>query len=238
MNDTVIIIPARMASSRLKDKVLLPIGDASLLEQVWRRAIKVPNCDVFVATDHESIVETVNGFGGNAIRTSATCPSGSDRVAQAIQTLPESYRFIINLQGDLPFINPKEIPLVLTPLSQGYDVGTLITCMPAEKQRNPSFVKAVVSPDGKSSIMRCHWFCRAALPYGHHHLGVYAYTRDALRAYAQAQQHPLEQQESLEQLRFLTLGYRIGAAMVSSLALEVNTPEDLAVARQFANTTH
>ena len=115
MNDTVIIIPARKASSGLKDKVLLPIGDASLLEQVWRRAIKVPNCDVFVATDHESIVETVNGFGGNAIRTSATCPSGSDRVAQAIQTLPESYRFIINLQGDLPFINPEDCLLYTSP---------------------------------------------------------------------------------------------------------------------------
>ena len=235
MNHTAIIIPARMASSRLKAKVLLPIGNKSLLEQVWQRAVCVADCDVFVATDHETIADNVQAFGGNVIMTSPSCPSGSDRVAEAIQTLPDQYQNIINIQGDLPFIDPKEVPLVLMPLKQGYDVGTLITCMPSEKQENPSFVKAVVSPDSAPGIMRCHWFCRAALPYGHHHMGIYSYTRAALNTFAKTPPHPLEQQERLEQLRFLTLGYRIGASLVNSLAIEVNTSEDLSVAQAYAD---
>ena len=169
MNQTV---PARMASSRLKAKVLLPIGNKSLLEQVWRRAVCVPDCDVFVATDHETIADNVQAFGGNVIMTSPSCPSGSDRVAEAVQTLPGQYQNIINIQGDLPFIDPKEVPLVLLPLKQGYDVGTLITCMPSEKQGRANSVS--------DSARNCHWFCRAALPYGHHHMGIYSYTRAAL----------------------------------------------------------
>lgn len=235
MNESVIIIPARFGSTRLKAKALLSIGGVTLLEQVWRRASQVPDVDVFVATDHQEIADTAQAFGCQVILTSTNCASGSDRVAEAMQSLPQHYKHIINVQGDLPFINPSEIPLVFEPLRQGFDVGTLITCMPEDKQQNPSFVKAVVSAEKNKQVMRCHWFCRAAMAYGHHHLGVYAYTREALQAYAQSQPHPLEKQESLEQLRFLTMGYQIGAMLVSSLALEVNTPEDLAVARAFAD---
>ena len=229
--DTVIIIPARYGSTRLAAKALLPIAGVSLVEQVWRRASLVKEADIYVATDHDEIADTVRGFGGRVIRTSASCPTGSDRVAEAALALPQQYQNIINVQGDLPFISAQEIPLVLQPLQQGFDVGTLVACMPEEKQKNPSFVKAVVSANSHTDTLRCHWFCRASMPYGHHHLGVYSYSRKALEHFAKTPQHPLERLESLEQIRFLTLGYQIGAMLVSTLALEVNTEEDLEVAR-------
>lgn len=231
MKNTAIIIPARYGSSRLKAKALLPIGGVSLVEQVWRRAVLVPGAAVYVATDHDEIAETVRGFGGSVIMTSPSCETGSDRVAEALDSLPQSIEHIVNVQGDLPFIDPAEIPRVLQPLKNGFDVGTLIACMPEEKQKNPNSVKAIMSATGKEGVLRCHWFCRASMPYGHHHLGVYSYKREALAAFAKAPPHPLERQESLEQIRFLTMGLQIGAMLVNSLALEVNTQEDLDAAR-------
>lgn len=231
MKKTAIVIPARYGSSRLKAKALLPIGEHSIVEHVWRRASSVPDMPVFVATDHDEIAETVRGFGGNVLMTPTACETGSDRVAAALGQLPASVEVIINVQGDLPFIDPAEIPRVMAPLDRGFDVGTLVACMPEDNQKNPSFVKAVMSSTGQSEVMRCHWFCRASMPYGHHHLGIYAYTRKALTAFANTAPHPLEKQENLEQIRFLTMGYQIGAVLVSSLALEVNTVEDLVIAR-------
>jgi 3-deoxy-manno-octulosonate cytidylyltransferase (CMP-KDO synthetase) len=237
MAQTAIIIPARYGSTRLSAKALRAIGSATLIEQVWRRAKQVPNTDVFVATDHDDIAATVHGFGGRVIMTPASCETGSDRVAAALDDLPADVENIINVQGDLPFIDPSEILGALSPLRHGFDVGTLVACMPEEKQLNPSFVKSVLSVTEHPGIMRCHWFCRAALPYGHHHLGVYAYTREALAAFASNPPHPLESQEQLEQLRFLTLGYRVGAVLVNSLAIEVNTEEDLIDARRHAEAS-
>ena len=235
MKNTAIIIPARYGSSRLKAKALAKIGGVSLIEQVWKRATDVPNIAVFVATDHNEIAQTVRGFGGKVIMTNPDCETGSDRVSEALKSLPKSIEYVINVQGDLPFIDPKEIPRVLEPLKNGFDVGTLVSCMPEEKQKNPNFVKAVMSATKKDGILRCHWFCRASMPYGHHHLGVYSYKREALSEFSKTAPHPLERQESLEQIRFLTMGYQIGAVLVSSLALEVNTKEDLNVARAHAD---
>lgn len=231
--ETAIIIPARYGSTRLSAKALRNIGQLTLIEHVWRRAKDVPNTAVYVATDHNEIADTVRAFGGQVLMTSVNCETGSDRVADALSQLPNAIKNIINLQGDLPFINPAEILGVLKPIESGFDVGTLVACMPDEKQRNPSFVKAVVSVSPTPGVLQCHWFCRASLPYGHHHLGVYAYTRDALAKFAHSKPHPLETQERLEQLRFLTMGYRIGAVLVNSIAMEVNTEEDLADARAY-----
>ena len=231
--ETAIIIPARYGSTRLSAKALRNIGQVTLIEHVWRRAQDVPNATVYVATDHDEIAKTVSGFGGQVLMTSPACETGSDRVADALSQLPAGVKNIVNLQGDLPFINSKEVLDVLKPLESGFDVGTLVSCMPDDKQRNPSFVKAVVSVTSTPGVLQCHWFCRASLPYGHHHLGVYAYTRDALEKFAQHNPHPLEMQERLEQLRFLTLGCSIGAVLVNSIAMEVNTEQDLADARAY-----
>lgn len=234
MSETAIIIPARYGSTRLQAKALLSIGRMSLIQQVWMRASQIPDVRVFVATDHDEIADTVSGFGGQVLMTSPSCQTGSDRVAEALDQIPKETKNIINLQGDLPFINSSEVMGVLQPLHAGFDVGTLVACMPEERQRNPSYVKAVLSASESPRVMRCHWFCRASMPYGHHHLGVYAYSRKALAHFAKTPPHPLEKQESLEQIRFLTLGYQIGAVLVSSLALEVNTKEDLIEARAYA----
>ena len=231
MASTAIIIPSRLGSTRLKSKALLTIGDKTLIEQVWSRAKRVPGVKVYVATDHADIAAAVQAFGGQVLMTSCACPTGSDRVAEALSQIPADIEQVINLQGDLPFINPEEVLKVLDPLRHGFDVGTLVACMPEEKQKNPHFVKAILSK-AQENVMHCHWFCRASMPYGHHHLGVYAYTREALTRFANTPPHPLERQEGLEQLRFLTLGYRIGASLVNSLAHEVNTQEDLESAQQ------
>lgn len=227
-----LIIPARMASERLPAKALKDIAGKSLVQHVWTRAMDADLGPVYVATDHISIAEEVNRFGGEVIMTDASLPTGSDRVAQAFLSLEEKPDVVINLQGDLPLIDPKQIKRVLEPLEAGYDVGTLVTFMDQSKQKNPSYVKAIVSAEYGESVKRCHWFCRAALDYGHFHLGVYAYTRAALQRFADTAQHPLELQESLEQLRVLTLGMSLGAATVDSLALEVNTSQDLANVRK------
>lgn len=233
---TAIIIPARHGSSRLPAKALASIEGHPLVWYVWQQALKANIGDVFIATDHEEIATIARDFGAKVIMTATDCPTGSDRVAEAIQQLPKTYDTFINVQGDLPFINPDEIRNVLAPLDEGYDVGTLVTCMEESQQKKPDCVKAIVSTQEDSSIHRCHWFCRAALSYGHYHLGVYAYRYETLQHFARIHPHPLERLESLEQIRFLTLGYTIGASLISSLALEVNTKEDLNHVRQYAST--
>lgn len=223
----VIIIPARFASERLPAKALKIIGDKPLVQHVWERATEANLGPVYVATDHGSIADIVTGFGGDVIITEPSQPTGTDRVAEAFASLDEQADVIINVQGDLPFIEPKEISKVLKPIHAGYDIGTLVTFMDDTSRQNAHCVKAIISAEQDEQVKRCHWFCRAALAYGHFHLGVYAYTKEALARFCETPQHPLEIHEKLEQLRFLTMGMTIGASMIDSLALEVNTPEDL-----------
>ncbi len=234
MQDTVVIIPARYGSQRLNAKALAIIHDKPLVAHVLAQATAADIGDVFVATDHAEIAAVVEHYGGKAIMTPNTLETGTDRVAAAIETLPNNYQNIINVQGDLPFIQPEEIGTALIPLQHGYDVGTLVTCMDSIQQKNHHCVKAIISSQEGDTIKRCHWFCRAAMAYGHYHLGVYAYKRDALMRFQKTPPHPLEQQEKLEQLRFLVMGCTIGANLISALALEVNTAEDLQAVREHA----
>ncbi len=223
----VIIIPARFASERLPAKALKIIGDKPLVQHVWERACEANIGSVYVATDHGSIADVVTGFGGKVIITEPSQPTGTDRVAEAFANLDEDADVIINVQGDLPFIEAAKISDVLKPIQAGFEVGTLVTFMDEESRKNAHCVKAIISAEQGDPVKRCHWFCRASLPYGYFHLGVYAYTKEALTRFCDTPQHPLELQEKLEQLRFLTMGMSIGASMIDSLALEVNTPEDL-----------
>lgn len=222
----IIIIPARYASQRLPAKALKTIGGKPLVQHVYERACQANIADVVVATDHPSIQSVVQGFGGQCLMTPKSCATGSDRVAQALKEL-SSYDTIINLQGDLPLFNPDELSLVLKPLELGYPVATLIADMPEEKRKDPNTVKAIVTEDSQDqTVSRCHWFCRTSLNYGAFHIGVYAYTRSALEAFAKTPRAWHECQEELEQLRFLSMGYAIGASTVHDMIFEVNTPED------------
>ncbi|MEC8461106.1 MAG: manno-octulosonate cytidylyltransferase [Pseudomonadota bacterium] len=233
----VIIIPARYTSERLPAKALCLIGQKTLIRHVWERAVATKLGPVFVATDHVLIQQEVASWGGQVLMTAQTCPTGSDRVAQACQMIKHDYNVVINIQGDLPFVDPAQVAHVLQPLSQGFDVGTLIANMPIEKRQDPNCVKAIVTHQ-ESSVSRCHWFCRAALPYGAYHVGIYAYTPAALKVYAQHQQSPYEKIERLEQLRFLEMGYQMGASSINQTPLEVNSPQDLEAVILYKENEH
>lgn len=226
-----IIIPARYGSTRLPAKALKMIGQKTLLRHVWDRCMEADMAEVFVATDHDQIVQEAASWGGRVIKTSPDCMTGSDRVAQAMTMLPMDVDVVINVQGDLPFVSAKDLHKVCVPLGNTVSVSTLVAPMPMNKQADPHTVKAIVSPNQHTdslgcSTYRCHWFCRAALPYGMFHLGVYAYQKDALLHFSNAPQSLAERLESLEQLRFVELGYEIGACSIEKTPMEVNTQAD------------
>ncbi|MEM7023090.1 MAG: 3-deoxy-manno-octulosonate cytidylyltransferase [Pseudomonadota bacterium] len=233
---TIVMIPARLRSQRLPNKPLAEIGGAPMIVQVWRRACEVDLGPVVVACADAEIAEVVEAEGGTAILTDPALPSGSDRILEALTKFdPEGrYERIVNLQGDLPSLEPGPIKAVLEPIEQlGTDMGTLarLTEDPRE-QRDPSVVKAVVAwePD-TPRLGRALYFSRATVPAGegpiYHHIGLYGFRRAALERLAALPPSPLEQRERLEQLRAMENGLTIGVALVDTNPLEINTPEDL-----------
>jgi 3-deoxy-manno-octulosonate cytidylyltransferase (CMP-KDO synthetase) len=237
---TIILIPARLASSRLPDKPLAEIGGLPMIVQVWRRACEAAIGPVVVACAEAAIAEAVAAHGGEAVLTEPALPSGTDRIFEALSKLDPARRFrrVINLQGDLPTLEPAAIRATLAPIERlGMDMGTLVvpTEDPADKA-NPNVVKAVVSFGARQPRLgRALYFTRACAPSGEgpvfHHIGIYAYTRAALERFAGLPASPLEQRERLEQLRALEAGMSIGAAVVDTLPLGVDTPADLERAR-------
>ena len=245
LNKKIIVIPARMAASRLPGKPLADIGGKPMIQHVWERAIAADIGPVHVATDDTAIADVINAAGGSAIMTRDDHPSGSDRVYEAVQTIDPDGAFdqILNLQGDLPEM-PTGIP---TALAAAMDYGkcelaTLVTLATPEESALPQVVKAVVSWDqthGQTQFGRAHYFSRAAIPTGTdqlwHHIGVYGWRRDALARFIALPQSPLEMSEKLEQLRAIEAGMTITVARVDDTAGGVDTPEDLdAVRRRLA----
>jgi 3-deoxy-manno-octulosonate cytidylyltransferase (CMP-KDO synthetase) len=238
---TVIMIPARLRSTRLPNKPLAEIGGAPMIVQVWRRACAAEVGPVIVACAELEIAEVVEAHGGTSVLTDPDLPSGTDRIFQALGRIDPKRRFarVINLQGDLPTLDPMAIRTVLEPLEQlGTDMGTLAVATedPAEKA-DPNVVKAVIAfDDARPRLGRALYFTRAMAPSGdgpiHHHIGIYAFRRPILERFATLPPSPLERRERLEQLRALEAGITIGVALVDSNPLGVDTPEDLARARR------
>jgi 3-deoxy-manno-octulosonate cytidylyltransferase (CMP-KDO synthetase) len=237
---TIVLIPARLASTRLPDKPLADIGGVPMIVQVWRRACEAAVGPVVVACAEAAIADAVRAHGGTALLTDPALPSGTDRIHQALSALDPEHRFaqVVNLQGDLPTLEPALIRAVLEPLARlGSDLGTLAcaTDDPADKA-NPNLVKAVVAwaPD-QPRLGRALYFTRANAPTGegpvYHHIGIYAFRRAALERFATLPPSPLERRERLEQLRALEAGMTIGVALVDTVPLGVDTPDDLAQAR-------
>jgi 3-deoxy-manno-octulosonate cytidylyltransferase (CMP-KDO synthetase) len=230
-----IVIPARLAATRLPNKPLAMIGTAPMIVHVLQRALEAKLGPVLVACDAEEIAAPVRAAGGEAILTNPAHPSGSDRIWEAVQHYDPAgiYDVIINLQGDVPTLEPQLLQALLQPLSNPkVDISTLVTPITrAEEHTNPSVVKAVVAADG-----RALYFTRCSAPYGegprYHHIGVYGYRRAALAQFVGLAPSPLEQREKLEQLRALENGLRMDVAMVDTVPLGVDTPEDLERARQ------
>lgn len=233
-----IIIPARLESKRLPGKALADIAGTPMIVHVWRRAMEAAVAPVIVATDSPKISEAVQAAGGTAVLTSADHISGSDRIFEALQAADPTgdCDIVVNLQGDQPLIRKADLAAVLRPLADpAVDIATLATPIrsPAERER-PEVVKVVGTPSGPDRL-RALYFSRASAPWGDgphfHHIGVYAYRREALTRFVRLPPGTLEAREKLEQLRALEAGMRMDAALIETAVFGVDTPADLDRAR-------
>lgn len=239
----IVIIPARLASTRLPDKPLADIQGEPMIVHVWRRAIEAALGPVLVACADAAIVDAVRAVGGEAVLTRPDHPSGSDRIFEAVQMVDPDGRYdaVVNVQGDTPTVDPPTMRAALAPLAQAaVDIGTIVTLIrSAEERDNPNMVKAAVAfaepAPGRPLVGRALYFSRLPVPSGngphYHHVGIYAFRRRALARFVALPPGVLEQRERLEQLRALEAGMRIDVALVDSAPFGVDTPADLARAR-------
>jgi 3-deoxy-manno-octulosonate cytidylyltransferase (CMP-KDO synthetase) len=238
MSDPLVLIPARMAATRLPNKPMADIAGEPMIVHVWRRAVEAGIGPVVVATDAVEIVEAIERVGGLATLTRADHPSGSDRLAEALDIIdPQgNHDVVVNVQGDLPTINPAIIGAAITPLAdRAVDIATLCALITRDEERHdPNVVKLVGHHVGPNRL-RALYFTRAQAPWGEgplfHHIGLYAYRRRALTRFMAMPPGELETREKLEQLRALEAGMRIDATIVDDLPLGVDTPADLERAR-------
>ena len=236
---TLVLIPARMTSTRLPDKPLLDLAGLPMIVHVLRAAEAAQIGRVAVATDTPEIAAVVTSHGGEAVMTRADHPSGSDRIYEALEKLDpkREAEIVVNLQGDFPTIAPGNIRDVLPPLfDPEVDIATLAAEIHTEEESlNPNVVKAVGSPIGERRL-RALYFTRATAPWGdgprYHHIGLYAYRRAALERFVKLPPSPLERQERLEQLRALEAGMRIDFTVVDAVPRGVDTPADLKSTRR------
>jgi 3-deoxy-manno-octulosonate cytidylyltransferase (CMP-KDO synthetase) len=239
----IIIIPARLAATRLPDKPIADIHGTPMIVHVWRRAVEADIGPVIVACGDFQIIDAVKEAGGDAMYTNPDHVSGSDRVFEAMHVADPAKRHdgVINLQGDLPTIEPEIIRAVLEPLSDAaVDIATLAAEITDDSERDdPNVVKAVLSMadgTGGGNCGRALYFSRATVPSHpgphYHHIGIYAFRRPALETFVTLPRGKLEQQEKLEQLRALEAGMRIDARLVDTVPLGVDTPADLERARE------
>jgi 3-deoxy-manno-octulosonate cytidylyltransferase (CMP-KDO synthetase) len=240
MTEPIIVIPARMEAVRLPGKPLLDIGGTPLVVHVWRRAREAALGPVLVATDTPEIARVVEAAGGIAIRTSADHASGSDRVFEAItaRDCEARHDIVINVQGDMPNIDPQAIRAAADLLADSaVDIGTLAHSTADPRLGEDSNIVKVVGARVAENRLRALYFTRAPAPYGAgnllEHIGVYAFRRAALARFAALPPSSLERRERLEQLRALEAGMRIDVALVNEAPIGVDTPADLTRARAY-----
>ncbi|MCX7383205.1 MAG: 3-deoxy-manno-octulosonate cytidylyltransferase [Alphaproteobacteria bacterium] len=235
----IVVIPSRMAASRLPGKPLADIAGKPMIVHVLDRGREAGIGPVAVACAEQEIADAVHAAGGIAVLTDPGLPRGSDRVAAALASLDPQGRHdvVVNLQGDLPTIPPEYLRAVLAPLEDpAIDIASLVAPITSEEEANsPSVVKAACAFDGDRMIAPALYFSRAAIPSGDgprwHHIGIYAFRRAALARFVALPESPLERRESLEQLRALEAGMRIACARVEHAPFGVDTPADLDRAR-------
>jgi 3-deoxy-manno-octulosonate cytidylyltransferase (CMP-KDO synthetase) len=238
-NRVLIVIPARLAATRLPGKPLADIAGEPMIVHVVRRAQAADVGAVVVATDSEAIAAAVEKADGRAVMTRADHVSGSDRIFEALTAVDPEGRCetVVNVQGDLPTLEPGDIRAALAPLADpAVDIATLAAEIArAEERTDPNVVKVVGTVIAPRRL-RALYFTRASAPSGegplYHHIGLYAYRRAALARFVRLPPSPLELREKLEQLRALEAGMRIDVEIVASVPLGVDTPEDLERARK------
>jgi 3-deoxy-manno-octulosonate cytidylyltransferase (CMP-KDO synthetase) len=235
MAEIPVLIPARMAATRLPGKPLKDIAGAPMIVQVWRRAMEAGIGPVVVACGEQEIADAVDKAGGLAVLTDPDHPSGSDRIFEALEKFDPDGRYqkVVNLQGDFPTLDPTVIQHAARLLDDpDVDIGTLAGEIHDEEERhNPNVVKAVISLAPGESVGRGLYFTRTTAPSGagphYHHVGIYAYRRAALAKFVALAPTPLEKREKLEQLRALENGMRIEVAVIDTVPRGVDTPDDL-----------
>ncbi|HEX2116764.1 MAG TPA: 3-deoxy-manno-octulosonate cytidylyltransferase [Alphaproteobacteria bacterium] len=241
----IVLIPARLKATRLPDKPLADIHGEPMIVHVWRRAREADLGPVLVAAGEVPIVNAIRQAGGEAVLTRPDHPSGSDRIWEAVERFDPDRRYdaVVNVQGDLPTIEPQAVRAALAPLDEdGVDIGTIAATISREEEKtDPNVVKAVVAftrggTGGVPRIGRALYFSRATVPTGegplYHHIGLYTYRREALRRFVALPPGILEKRERLEQLRALEAGMRIDVALVDTVPLGVDTEHELARARE------
>ncbi|MDE0240330.1 MAG: 3-deoxy-manno-octulosonate cytidylyltransferase [bacterium] len=238
---TIIVIPARMASTRLPGKPLASVGGEAMIVQVWRRAVEADVGRVVVAAADRVIADTVEEAGGEAVMTDHDLRSGSDRVHQALARIDraDGIDVVVNLQGDLPTLPPRDLGCVVATLTgSGADIATLAAPTTDEDEAlDSNVVKVVVAWNDGEERGRALCFTRARAPWGEgplwHHVGIYAFRREALELFVTLPESALERRERLEQMRALEAGMSIAVGRVDSVPVGVDTPRDLEQARSF-----
>jgi 3-deoxy-manno-octulosonate cytidylyltransferase (CMP-KDO synthetase) len=240
------IIPSRYGSTRFPGKSLAIIGGKTMVQRVYEQASKA-SCfnKIIVATDHQEIYDHIKSFNGNVIMTSPNHQSGTDRCHEVMLKANEAFDFIINIQGDEPFIAPQQIDTLASCLSQEVELATLVKKIEDPNMLfNPNVVKVVIAQN-----QHALYFSREAIPHlrgiekddwlkhqvYYKHLGIYAYRSDILEKIAQLPLSGLEKAESLEQLRWLDNGYTIKTAITNLETIGIDTPEDLDKATKWIN---
>lgn len=238
------VIPARYASSRFPAKPLADIGGKSMIQRVYEQASKCKSLlEVVVATDHQEIADEVASFSGKVVMTREDHQSGTDRCFEAYKSLDEAFDYVINIQGDEPFINPKQITELAHLLDGTTQLATLAKKIEKEEDLfSPNVVKVVLDENQKAL-----YFSRSPIPYnrtapknnwtGNHdyfkHIGIYAYRTDVLEKITKLKVSSLENAESLEQLRWLQNGYSIKVNETQYHSIGIDTPEDLEKVKDF-----
>lgn len=239
MSNPIILIPARLKATRLPNKPLADIHGLPMIVHVWKRAMEAGIGPVVVAAAEALVADAVNQAGGKAVLTDPDLPSGSDRIWAALNQVDPSgkHDIVVNLQGDLPAIDPKVVAAALLPLADpAVDIATLVAEIKDDGEKNdPNVVKAALAFAPGAKTARALYFSRVPVPSGPgphwHHIGIYAYRRAALTRFVDLPVGLLEAREKLEQLRALENGMRIDAAFVDTVPDGVDTPADLERAR-------
>ncbi|MFT5795472.1 MAG: 3-deoxy-manno-octulosonate cytidylyltransferase (CMP-KDO synthetase) [Ulvibacter sp.] len=235
------IIPARLASTRLPNKPLADICGKKMIQRVYEQAVKTNLGDVYVACDSNEVKSLIEDIGGKAILTDPDLPSGTDRIYQALQKIPnkDEFDFIINLQGDLPIINPKIIEKTATFIANSsFDIATIAVKIDNKDDiKDPNIVKVAIanfSEDGGQAL----YFSRSPIPHSdngdfYEHIGIYVYKKNTLEKFVQLKPSKLEKLEKLEQLRALEDGMTIGVTISDSKPISIDTNLDLERARKY-----
>ena len=241
MAKTAIIIPVRMGSTRLPGKALAMIGDKPMVVHVYQKALEADCGDVFVAAGDDEIVQKCRQFGIEAIKTDADLASGTDRISQAFDKIEKDYDIVVNLQGDLPLIEPDLIKrLVKVTAENNFDIVTAANRIEDDSEiGNPNIVKVVISWF-EEGIGNAVYFSRSAVPHGsgdfYHHIGIYVYKAKSLERFVFLPPSQLEKREKLEQLRALENSMKIGVVKTDQIPFGVDTEEDLQKVRKIVES--